>query len=141
MPLQEQRLIPHLTVDNASAAIDFYKHGLGAIEHLRMPAEDGKRLIHAELLINGSKVFVMDDFPECYQGREKGKFMTPKALGGTSVSLHLEVPNCDDAFKRAVAAGAKTVMEPMDAFWGARYGQVIDPFGHRWSFAHPLPKK
>ena len=141
MSFEEQRLIPHLTVDDAIAAIDFYKQGLGATENLRMPAEDGNRLIHAELLINGSKVFVMDDFPEYYQGRDKGKSMTPKSLGGTSVALHLEVKNCDEAFKRAIAAGAKTIMEPMDAFWGARYGQVVDPFGHRWSFAHPLPGK
>lgn len=141
MSFEEQRLIPHLTVDNAIAAIDFYKQGLGATENLRMPAEDGKRLIHAELLINGSKVFVMDDFPEYYQGRDKGKSMTPKSLGGTSVALHLEVKNCDEAFKRAIAAGAKTIMEPMDAFWGARYGQVVDPFGHCWSFAHPLAGK
>ncbi len=141
MPTNQQSLIAHLTVDNANKAIEFYKQGLGAVENLRMPAEDGKRLIHAELEINGSKVFVMDDFPEYYPGSNKGKSMTPKALGGTSVSLHLEVRNCDDSFKRAVDAGAKVVMEPMDAFWGARYGQVIDPFGHRWSFAHPLPKK
>lgn len=141
MSLPEQQLIPHLTVDNAGAAIDLYKNGLGAIENLRMLAEDGKRLIHSEPLINGSKVFVMDDFPEYYQGRDKGKSMTPNALGGTSVTLHLEVKNCDEAFKRAIAAGAESVMEPMDTFWGARYGQVVDPFGHRWSFAHPLPGK
>jgi uncharacterized glyoxalase superfamily protein PhnB len=67
-----------------------------------------------------------------------GTLSTPNALGGTPVTLHLEVADCDEAVKRAVAAGAKVTMPPMDAFWGARYAQVVDPFGHAWSFAHPL---
>ena len=55
--------------------------------------------------------------------------------------MHLEVADCDAAVKRAADAGATVTMPPMDAFWGARYGQVVDPFGHAWSFAHPLPGK
>jgi PhnB protein len=66
--------------------------------------------------------------------------LPPSTAGATSVTLHLEVADCDAAVERAAAAGAQDTMAPMDAFWGARYAQIIDPFGHSWSFAHPLPK-
>ena len=137
MAERAQGVIPHLVVENAKAALDFYKNGLGATETMRMPAEDGKRLMHAEIAVNGAKLFVRDDFPEHCGGKRS----TPPVLGGTPVTLHLEVADCDKAVERAVAAGATIVMAPMDAFWGARYAQVLDPFGHAWSFAHPLPGK
>lgn len=135
---RERGVIPHLVVADAAAALEFYKRGLGASEIMRLPAEDGRRIMHAEIEVNDARIFVRDDFPDfCPEGN--GKSMTPQALGGTPVTLHLEVADCDDAVGRAVAAGAKVTMPPMDAFWGARYGQIVDPFGHSWSFAHPLP--
>lgn len=134
---RSQGVIAHLIVDNAGAALKFYKKGLGATETMRMPADDGKRILHAEMEVNGARVFVMDDFPE----HNRGKRSTPAALSGTPVTLHLDVSNCDAAVKRAVSAGAKVTLAPMDAFWGMRYAQVVDPFGHCWSFAHPLKKK
>ena len=134
-------LIPHLCVVGAVAAIEFYKKALGATEVMRMPAEDGKRLMHAQLTINGATVFLMDDFPE-HRGQHGGiKVFSAKEIGGTPVVLHLEVANCDEAVKRAADAGATVTMPPWDAFWGARYAQVADPFGHAWSFAHALPAK
>ena len=132
-----QGVTPHLVVHDASAALDYYKTALGAKEVMRMPAEDGKRLLHSEIEVSGARIFVRDDFPEHSGGRRSA----PKDLGGTTVTLHLEVPNCDTAVDRAVAAGATVIMPPMDAFWGARYAMVADPFGHSWSFAHPLPPK
>jgi PhnB protein len=134
-------LVPHLVVNGANDAIEFYKKALGATEVMRVPAEDGKRLMHAHILVNGASVFLNDDFPEYCAGISEGKIKPPSALGGTSFVIHLEVKNCDEAVKRAADAGAKVIMPPMDAFWGARYGQVLDPFGHGWSFAHPLPPK
>jgi PhnB protein len=134
-------LIPHLCVAGAVAAIEFYKKALGATEVMRMPAEDGKRLMHAQLTINGATVFLMDDFPE-HRGQHGGiKIFPATEIGGTPIKIHLEVPNCDEAVKRAEAAGAKVTMSPWDAFWGARYAEVSDPFGLAWSFAHPLPAK
>jgi PhnB protein len=133
-------VIPHLIVNDATAALEFYKRALGAAEIMRMPAQDGKRLLHAEMKINGATVFMCDAFPE-HSESHAGQGAPPKTLGGTTVMLHLGVANCDDAVKRAVAAGATVTMEPWDAFWGARYAQVRDPFGHGWSFAHPLPGK
>ncbi len=137
---QMQGVIPHLVVSDANEALAFYKTGLGASETMRMPAKDGKRILHAEIMVNGAKVFVRDHFPEHCNGGEGTEMQEPPtALGGTPVTLHLVVPNCDEAVKRAAEAGAKVVMPPWDAFWGQRFAQVVDPFGHAWSFAHPLP--
>ncbi len=134
-------VIPHLLVEGAAAAIEFYKQGLGATEVMRMPAEDGKRLMYAELDINGARVFLMDDFPEHRGQCGDGKVLPPKQLGGSPLVLHLDVANCDETVQRMAAAGATVIMPPWDAFWGARYAQVRDPFGHAWSFAHPQPAR
>lgn len=134
-------LIPHLCVVGAADAIEFYKKAFGATEIMRVPADDGKRLLHAQLTINGATVFLVDDFPEHRGQHGDVKVFPAKEIGGTPVVLHLEVKNCDESVKRAADAGAKVTMAPWDAFWGARYGQVSDPFGHAWSFAHALPAK
>ena len=131
-------VIPHLVVDDAKAALEYYKKALGAEEVMRLPAEDGKRLMHAEIKVGDASIFVRDAFPDhCPSGKTDG---SPMAFGGTAVTLHLFVPNCDAAVERAEKAGAKVVMAPWDAFWGDRYGMVADPFGHCWSFAHHLEK-
>ncbi len=114
-----------------SDAIEFYKKAFGAEEISRAPAPDGKRLMHAAIRIGSSVVFLVDDFPE-YCG---GKSGTPKSLGGTAVTMHHYVENCDAAVERAQKAGATVDMPPMDMFWGDRYGVISDPFGHKWSFA------
>lgn len=136
---QGQGVIPHLVVDDAAAALDFYATALGASELMRVPAEDGKRLMHAEIMINGAKLYLRDHFPEFASGEGCSAQGSPRSLGGTAVTLHLDVADCDAAVERASAAGATIAMPPTDAFWGARYAQVTDPFGHSWSFAHPLP--
>ena len=92
--------------------------------------------MHAQMTVNGATVFLMDYFPE-YCSHGDGKTESPTKLGASTFLIHLEVPNCDEAYKRAIAAGATSILEPWDAFWGARYAQVRDPFGHGWSLAHP----
>jgi PhnB protein len=124
---------PHLVVDNAAAAIDFYVKAFGAVELGRVPGPEGK-LVHAALQINGSTVMLNDDFPEM----SGGKSMTPTALGGTPVTIHLTVTDVDAKFQQAVDAGATVVMPLEDAFWGDRYGVVQDPFGHQWSLGQPV---
>ena len=136
-----QGVVPHLVIEGAADALDFYKQALGATELMRMPAEDGKRLMHAAMIVNGSQIFLMDDFPEFREQCSGGKVLGPKENGATTFVLHLSVPDCDAAVKRATDAGCTVMMEPMDAFWGDRYGQVLDPYGHAWSFAHTLPIK
>jgi PhnB protein len=126
-------VLAHLTVDNAAAAIDFYIKAFDAVEHGRVPGPDGK-LVHASLGINGSSIMLNDDFPEM----SGGKSMTPKALGGSPVTIHLVVDDVDKKFQQAVDAGATVVVPPQDQFWGDRYGVLQDPFGHQWSLGQPV---
>lgn len=122
----------HLSVNGAVAAVEFYKAALGAVETCRIPADDGKRLMHVELQIDGGRLFLCDDFPDMCSGVSRAP------AGPSPVTLHLDVPDADAAIARAAAAGANVAMPATDMFWGDRYGQVIDPFGHSWSFAHRL---
>ncbi|OBK74950.1 VOC family protein [Mycobacterium sp. 1274761.0] len=126
-------VLPHLVVDDAAGAIDFYVKAFGAVEQGRVPGPDGK-LIHAAVNINGSMVMLNDDFPEM----SGGKSMTPKALGGSPVTIHLVVTDVDKKFQQAVDAGATVVMPLDDMFWGDRYGVLQDPFGHQWSLGQPV---
>lgn len=126
-------IAPNLVVGDGAAAIDFYVKAFGAVEYGRVPGPDGK-LMHAALNINGSMVMLNDDFPE-FCG---GKSMTPTALGGTPVTIHLQVTDVESAFERAVQAGATVVAPLEDQFWGDRFGVVRDPFGHQWSLGQPV---
>ena len=92
-----QIVTPHLVVRDANAALEFYKKALGAIETVRMPAEDGKRLMHSEIQVNGARIFVMDDFPEHRGSHGVDAVFPPDQIKGTSVTMHLEVENCDAA--------------------------------------------
>ena len=122
-----QTVTPHLVCDGAAAAIQFYIDAFDAVECQRMPGPDG-RLMHAMIKIGDSPVMLTDEF------REWGG-TGPKTLGGTPVTIHLQVPNADAVYERALRAGAEIKMPIADMFWGDRYGQVIDPFGHSWSIA------
>jgi PhnB protein len=130
--IQLPGVTPHLTIrDNrAVEAIDFYVRAFGAVESGRHLADDGKRVMHAHLDINGGALMLNDDFPEMRGGQP-----SPEPSG---VTLHIEVADADAAWAKALAAGAE-VRFPLDnQFWGQRYGQVADPFGHMWSIGGPL---
>jgi len=118
---------PHLVCAGAADAIDFYKRAFGAVEMMRLPAPDGK-LAHGAIQIGDSVVMLMDEFLD--QGAAG-----PRKLGGSPVWIHLYVDDADAFVARATAAGAKVMMPVADMFWGDRYGQLEDPFGHRWSVA------
>jgi uncharacterized glyoxalase superfamily protein PhnB len=119
---------PHIIVRGAAEAIEFYKRAFGAWERERMPMPDGGGIMHAELQIGDSIVFLADEF------RDMGP-RAPQTLGGATGSLHLYVRDVDRAFRRAVDAGATVRMPVADMFWGDRYGKVVDPFGHEWGLA------
>ncbi|OLF17224.1 VOC family protein [Actinophytocola xanthii] len=119
-----------LIVADADAAVRFYREAFGADELVRNPAADGKRVLHCELLVHGTRLLLHDEFPE--QGH-----LAPTSLGGTSVTMHLYVADADAVFERAVEAGATVELPVQDAFWGDRYGILRDPAGHRWSVATP----
>jgi PhnB protein len=122
------RLTPHLTVKDADAALAFYERAFGATVLHRHTTPNGK-VIHASVDLHGTQLFLADDFPEF----REGKSGDPTALGGSPVTLHLDVPDVDSVFARAVEQGATVTMPLADQFWGARYGQLTDPFGHVWS--------
>jgi PhnB protein len=117
---------PYLIVTDSARAIDFYKRAFGAEELLRLDGPDGK-VVHAELKIGDSIIMLSEEMP--------GHTRSPQSLGGTAVDIMLYVKDVDQVFNRAVAAGAKVAIPLSDMFWGDRYGQVTDPFGHSWSLA------
>jgi PhnB protein len=117
----------HLVIKGADKAIEFYKKAFGAevrndIHH----TPDGK-VMHAELKIGDSILMLADEFPGM------GTASSPVTLGGTTTVLNIYIDNVDQLFDRAVKAGATVTMPLADQFWGDRYGQIKDPFGHAWA--------
>jgi PhnB protein len=120
---------PYLVVSNAAAAIDFYKNAFGAVELTRHATPGSDKLMHAHLVVRGGHLMLSDDF----SGQMGRTSETPEALGGSPVTFHLHVDDADATWAQAVAAGATVTMPLADQFWGDRYGQLRDPFGHKWS--------
>lgn len=118
---------PQLTVVGVDTAVDFYVKALGAEKLFALPGPDGKT-IHAEVKI-GDSIVMIDE-----QNLEQGA-KAPTTLGGTPATLMVYVPDADAAFATAVAAGATAERPIEEQFWGDRYGQLIDPAGHRWALA------
>ena len=124
-PKGEHSVTPHLVCAGAADAIEFYKKAFNATEMMRLPGSAGK-LMHAAIKIGDSTVMLADEFPDWGS-------LGPKSLKGSPVVIHLYVEDTDAFVKQAAAAGAKITMPVADMFWGDRYGQIEDPFGHRWS--------
>jgi len=118
---------PHLSPSDANAAAALYQRAFGAEVLQRVPADDGKRLLHCHLRINGGNVFLADPFPEHGHPAK-----TPQGF-----TLHLHVDDADAWWKRAVDAGLEVTMQLHDAFWGDRYGELKDPFGYSWAIGAP----
>jgi PhnB protein len=127
IPEDMHSLTPHLVCANALEAIEFYKRAFGATATPPLLAPDGK-LMHGMVRIGDSALMLVEE------NKEWGS-IGPGTLGGSPVTLHLYVNNCDEVYKKALAAGATAKMPPSDMFWGDRYGMLTDPFGHNWSIA------
>ncbi|BCW88710.1 hypothetical protein sos41_18520 [Alphaproteobacteria bacterium SO-S41] len=125
----QQGVIPYLTIDGAAEAAAFYKKAFGATEAARMPAEDGKRLMHCHLVINGGSLMLADGFPEY------GHPAVPQ-----TVVMQLVIEDGETWWNRAIAAGCKEKMPFNVAPWGDRYGQMTDPFGITWGFNQPAKR-
>ena len=118
---------PYLTVTDAAKAIDFYRHAFGAEELSRLMAQDGERVVHAELRIGNARLMLADSFPE---------WNTPlPARDGAGVGVHLYVDDVDAVMAAAEKHGARILMPAMDAFWGDRFGKLLDPYGVSWGVA------
>lgn len=118
---------PSIVVSNSKDAIEFYKKAFDAREIYQMPTPDGKTM-HAMIQIGDSFVMMSDEFPQMGA-------LSPTTVGGTSTTIHLYVEDADKTYSQAIESGAAPAMPIMDAFWGDRYGSVIDPFGHSWAIA------
>lgn len=127
IPTGSHTLTPHLVVGDVAAAIEFYKKAFGATENLRLEGP-GNTIMHAEVQIGDSKLMLGG---ECKEYNN----LSPLTLKGSPVTIHIYVENVDEAFPKALAAGAKEMMPVTDMFWGDRYGVLMDPFGHSWSMA------
>lgn len=127
IPTGYHSVTPYITVTNSNEAIEFYKRAFGAQEIMRMSGPGG-RIIHAEIRIGDSVVMLSDEHPEM-------NIKAPVTAGCNTATLMIYIPDVDASYAKAVAAGAKATMPIQDMFWGDRYGQVTDPYGHRWSLA------
>jgi PhnB protein len=135
--MQQDQFIPHLICSDGLGALEFYKTVFGADEGDRMMAPDGKRLMHGEVVLDGHKMFVSDEF----SASEGGSCKTPQTLGGTCVRITLAVDDADAVVERAVAGGARVLMPVQDMFWGGRYGKFVDPYGHEWGVNQKLKEQ
>lgn len=140
IPKGYETITPHIVVKDAAGAIEFYKKVFGATEDNRrvMPDKDGnEKVFHAVISIGTSKLMLVDEFPEMCGDNVAGgeKVGAPKTIGGNSAFLFMYLENVDEIFDKAQKAGAKVIIPLMDAFWGDRYGQFKDPFGHIWEVA------
>jgi PhnB protein len=122
------QFIPHLIVSDGMAAIEFYKAAFGVEQGHTAMGPDGKRVMHGDLSMDGHRFFISDEF----SAEEGGSLKSPQTLGGTSGRITLEVDDAEAVVARAAAAGARVLMPVADMFWGARYGKILDPFGHEW---------
>lgn len=129
------KIVPHLVVEGGKAACDFYAKAFGAETLFQHEAEDGKRLMHASLNINGATVMLHDHFEEF---GDAGGMKPPSQVNLPSVTIHIEVDDADKWWDRAVEAGCEIVFPLDNQFWGARYGKLRDPFGHIWSIGGPV---
>jgi uncharacterized glyoxalase superfamily protein PhnB len=128
IPKGYHSVTPVLVVKGAEQAIEFYKKAFGAKELDRAYMPGSNIILHAEMQIGDSRIMLNDEFPEM-------NCKSPQSVGGASTALYVYVKDVEKIFTQASAAGATVTMPVMDAFWGDRTGQLIDPYGHVWSFA------
>lgn len=121
-----QSVTPSLTFKDSQKAIDFYKKAFGAKVKDFLPSPSGKGIMHATIQIGNSILMMGDEMPNC---------QSAESLGSCPISLYVYVPNADESFKQAVAAGGAAVMPVAEMFWGDRAGSLKDPFGYSWMIA------
>lgn len=120
-------VVAYLSVDGAVKASEFYKRAFGAEVEAVHPPDDQGRTMHVHLYINGSSVMLSDPYPDYGRPYQKAQGFT----------MMLMVDNIENWWKRAIDAGAESVMPPQDMFWGDRYGELRDPFGVSWAMNQP----
>ena len=131
IPVEFHTVTPYLAINGAAEALEWYKKAFGAKELYREAGPEGK-LMHGRMKIGDSVIMLSDVFPGAIH-------KDPRELGAASVTLHVYSNDVDALWQRAVAVGATVTMQLGDMFWGERYGQLTDPFGHAWSLSMLIP--
>ncbi len=131
IPPGMRTVTPYLAIVGAAQALEFYKKAFGAKEISRQALPDGK-LMHAAMKIGDSMIMMSDEFPG-------SNLRGPSGVGTTTVMLHVYTKDVDKLWARALAAGARVAMPLDNVFWGERYGQLQDPFGHLWTLSMRIP--
>lgn len=131
IPPGMRTVTPYLAIAGAAQALEFYKRAFGAKELARQALPDGK-LMHAEMKIGDTRIMMSDEFPG-------SNLRAPASAGTTTVMLHVYTKDVDKMWAQALAAGAKVGMPLDNMFWGERYGQLLDPFGHLWTLSMRIP--
>ncbi|QYK43343.1 MAG: VOC family protein [Paracoccaceae bacterium] len=131
MPATVPLLVPYLVVRDGRGAMAFYTAAFGAVEDFRMTDPGDGRIGHAEMTIGESRLMLADEYPDFGA-------VSPDTIGGTPVTLHLAVADCDAVAARAVAAGAVLLRAPADQSFGERTATLADPYGHRWMLAQAI---
>lgn len=116
---------PRLILKDAQKAVAFYEKALGAQRRMISMTPDGAKVMHGEIQIGDSVIFVVDEVP--HMG-----VLSPESSGAPGSSLSIAVEDADKLFNQAIAAGCTVKMPLNDMFWGDRYGAVTDPFGNTW---------
>ena len=129
IPSGYHTVTPHIVVNSASDAIEFYKRAFGAEERARMETPDGSKVMHAEMTLEDGVVMMGTPGPD---------FRNPKHLGQATSSLYVYVDDVDAHCTRAREAGAEIIEEPADQPYGDRRYGATDPEGHVWYFASHL---
>ena len=128
IPSEFGSIVVQLVVHDAASAIDFYKRAFGAGELFRNQYSGDSRVFHCELLIDGGRIMVQDEFPE-------RRLVSPRTLGGSPATIHLYVADAHVTYRDAIDAGATPISPVEERFWGVVSGALEDPFGHRWIIA------
>lgn len=113
----------YLIVPDSGRMIDFLKNVFGAVETFRAQRPGGGAIMHAEVRIADSMIELAD---------------SSEQFPAAPAALHVFVDNVDSVYKKAVSAGAKTILGPTDQPYGERGASLVDEFGNHWYIATPL---
>ena len=123
--------IPYITVNDATAAIEWYQKALGAVLIGDVARDESGRVMNAQLKVGNGMFMLSDGYPE---------YGKPAADPASYIpfNIHLRSHSIDVDFKHAIDAGAISEMEPDNMFWGDRYASLKDPFGYSWGMGQPI---
>ena len=119
-----------LTVKDSAKALEFYSQAFGAVELFRLPSPDGG-VAHAEFTIGNTRIYMSDEAKDWHA------FAMADGVAASCL-FSITTNNCDESYDRAIEAGAQTLSEPANQFWGGRSALIKDPFGYRWSFVQKI---